>query len=147
VPQACGARGSAVGRVYRSIRDLMRLASYERDGFGYILARSNGLLNYRRVLGFGVLPPSASKTCEIEVRRRRSYEKCGRRAVAYALVEISGKKYSIHMCRRHLKLFLLNMVRYVREKAKKAYYEILDTRARMACRESSRHRGLQGGVG
>jgi hypothetical protein len=128
--------------VYRSIRDLMNLVEYERDGFGYILARSNDLLNYRKVKGFTILPSSVDRRCSITVYRRRdcelgSYEKCGRRAIVYALIEVNGKKYSIYMCRRHLRLFLMNMVKYVREKAKRAYHEILDTRIHMACEYGS----------
>jgi hypothetical protein len=128
--------------VYRSIRDLMNLVVYERDGFGYILARSNDLLNYRKVKGFTILPPGSDKRCDIVVYRRRScdigsYEKCGRRAVVYALIEVNGKRYSIYMCRRHLKRFLMNMVKYVREKAERAYNEILDIRMHMACESRS----------
>jgi hypothetical protein len=127
-----------MGGVYRSIRDLMNLVEYEREGFGYILARSNDLLNYRKVKGFTILPPNVDRRCSITVYRRRncelgSYEKCGRIAIVYALIEVNGKKYSIYMCRRHLKLFLMNLVKYVREKAKRAYHEILDTRIRMVC--------------
>jgi hypothetical protein len=121
--------------VYRSVRDLMNLVEYERDAFGYILARSNELLNYRKVLGFAILPYDTSKTCGIEVYARDwsnpcdlgSYRKCGRRALVYALVEVNGKKYSIYLCRKHLKTFLSNMVKYVRHKAKEAYYEILES--------------------
>ena len=111
----------------------MNLVEYERDGFGYILARGNNLLNYRKVKGFAILPPSVDRRCNVTVYRRRScedlgsYEECGRRAMVYVLIDVNGKKYSIYMCRRHLKLFLINTIKYVREKVKRAYYEILNT--------------------
>jgi len=129
--------------MYYSIREAMDLTTYETIGFGYILARANGKLNYRRVLGFRVLGPGTSKRCEFRVVKRLKNKKtwleflheyyvpkaeltCDRRAVVGVLMEIHDKKFMIYLCPVHFKKFLDNMVKYVEHKAEKAYTLIME---------------------
>jgi hypothetical protein len=129
--------------MYYNIREAMRLTVSEVDGFGLILARANKKLDYRRVLGFKVLSPSTSKTCEFSVVKRwknnKTYLKylheyyipkteftCGRRAAVGVLMEYKGKKFMIYLCPTHFKKFLDNMVKYVRDKAEEAYTLIME---------------------
>jgi hypothetical protein len=132
--------------VYYNIREAMDLVTYEVFGFGYILARANNKLNYRMVLGFKVLGPGTSKRCEFKIVKRFKSKsrrvmfapgiyytytpvvkfKCGRRAAVGVLMEIRGKKFMIYLCPEHFKKFLENMVKYVREKAEKAYTLIME---------------------
>jgi hypothetical protein len=123
--------------MYYSIREAMGLTTYETIGFGYILARANKKLNYRRVLGFKILGPGTSKRCEFGVVKRLKSERfrfgprgyytptreieCGRRAAVGVLMEINDKKFMIYLCPVHFKKFLDNMVKYVRKRAEKAY--------------------------
>ncbi len=116
----------------------MGLTVYEAPGFGYILARANDLLNGRRVLGFRVLSSNTSKRCEFKVVKRLKSKKyqhgsiriryvpqvkfrCGRKPIVGVLMEIHGKKFMIYLCPTHFKKFLDNMVKYVKEKAERAY--------------------------
>jgi hypothetical protein len=129
---------------YYTIREAMGLVTYEATGFGYILARANDKLNYRCVLGFKVLSPGSSKRCEFKIvkrlRKRRVKPfgivdyyvptvsfRCGRKATVGVLMEIRGKKFMIYLCPEHFKKFLDNMVKYVEEKAERAYKLIMET--------------------
>jgi len=129
--------------VYYGIREAMDLTVYETIGFGYILARANGKLNYRRVLGFRVLGPGTSKRCGFRIVKRLKDKKtwleplhkyhvpkaeltCDRRAVVGVLMEIHDKKFMIYLCPVHFKKFLDNMVEYVRERAERAYSLVME---------------------
>jgi hypothetical protein len=128
--------------VYYNIREAMELTVSEVEGFGIILARANKKLNYRKVLGFRILSPGTSKRCGFKIAKKLKKERirlapgihhtpvkeveCGRRAVIGVLMEYSGKKFMIYLCQEHFKKFLDNAVRYVREKAEKAYTLIME---------------------
>jgi hypothetical protein len=128
--------------MYYSIREAMGLTTYETIGFGYILARANKKLNYRRVLGFKILGPGTSKRCEFKIVKKLKRERvrlapgiyhtpikevvCGRRAAVGVLMEYNGKKFMIYLCPVHFKKFLDNMVKYVRKRAEKAYTLIME---------------------
>jgi hypothetical protein len=120
----------------------MGLTTYETIGFGYILARANRKLNYRRVLGFKILGPGTSKRCGFKIAKKLKKERirlalgiyhtpikeieCGRRAVIGVLMEYNGKKFMIYLCPTHFKKFLDNMVKYVRDKAEEAYTLVME---------------------
>jgi hypothetical protein len=114
----------------------MGLVTYEVVGFGYVLARANDMLNYRRVLGFRVLGPGTSKRCQYRVVKRlgkvwlrglgeyyvRAVSfRCGRRAAVGVLVEIRDRKFMVYLCPAHFRRFLDNVVRYVEERVERAY--------------------------
>ena len=111
------------------LRHAMDLVTYEEDCFGYIMARANDYLNYRRVMGFIVLKPDSDKRCTMDrvvrVRYRvgdrkdkyRSLIRCGNRAVVAVLFECLGKKkFRIYLCYECFRKFLLNTVKYVERK-------------------------------
>jgi hypothetical protein len=128
--------------MYYSIREAMGLVTYEVIGFGYILARANKKLNYRRVLGFKILGLGTSKRCGFKIVKKLKKERirltpgiyhtpikeieCSRRAVIGVLMEIDGKKFMIYLCPTHFKKFLDNMVKYVRDKAEEAYTLVME---------------------
>jgi hypothetical protein len=128
--------------MYYNIREAMGLTTYETTGFGYILARANDMLNYRRVLGFRILGPGTSKRCGFKIVKKLKRERvrlgpwgyytptaeieCGRRAVIGVLMEINGSKFMIYLCPAHFKKFLDNMVKYVEKKAEKAYELVME---------------------
>jgi hypothetical protein len=128
--------------MYYSIREAMGLVTYEVIGFGYILARANKKLNYRRVMGFKILGPATSKRCGFKIVKKLKKKRirlapgiyhtpikeieCGRRAVIGVLMEIDGKKFMIYLCPTHFKKFLDNMVKYVRDKAEEAYTLVME---------------------
>jgi hypothetical protein len=129
------------GLPYYSLRDVMGLTVSEVDGFGVILARANGMLNYRRVLGFRVLGSGSSKRCGFKVEKRLKRQRprlgpwrqyvpvrrieCGRKAVVGVLMEIGGKRFMVYLCPVHFKRFLDNMVKYVRHRAEKTYERVM----------------------
>jgi hypothetical protein len=121
----------------------MGLTTYEMTGFGYILARANRKLNYRRVLGFKILGSNTLKRCEFRIVKRLKKKRrwdgltnsyyiphvelpCNRKAVIGVLYEIRDKKFMIYLCPRHFKEFLDNMVKYVRDRTERAYTLIME---------------------
>lgn len=127
--------------MYISIRDAMGLVIYELEGFGYILARANNMLNYRRVLGFKILGPGSNKRCDyVVVKRWKRNKSCDRRLRIYyvpttrfrcrgkaavgVFIQKGSKKYMIYLCPTHFKKFLDSAVKYVKDAVEKAYSNI-----------------------
>ena len=103
---------------YISLRDC-NLTVDERGAYSILMARANGLLDGRRVIGVEVLKQS-KKRCEWNLERDEPYdyplgpytpEKPCRRPAAIRLVCTYGEtKFAVYLCERHFKRLLRRTV-------------------------------------
>jgi len=117
-----------VGR-YISLRDC-NLTSDERGAYSILMARANGLLDGRRVIGVEVLKQS-KKRCEWNLERDEPYDyplgpyapekPCGETAALRLVCTYGDDKFAVYLCRRHFERLLQRTVAMVERDMRRIY--------------------------
>ena len=109
-----------MGRYIR-LRDC-DLTADERVAYSILIARANGLLDGRRIIGVEILRRS-EKRCEWNLERDESYDyplgpytperPCGEPAALRLVCTYGDDKFAVYLCRRHFERLLQRTVMMV----------------------------------
>jgi hypothetical protein len=114
---------------YISLKDF-NLTVDERTAYSILMARANGLLDGRRVIGVEVLKQS-KKRCEWNLARDEVYDyplgpytpekPCGEPAALRLVCTYGDDKFAVYLCRRHFERLLQRTVAMVERDMRRIY--------------------------
>jgi len=109
----------------------------ERVAYSILMARANGLLDGRRIIGIEVLKRSR-KRCEWDLERDQMYDHplgpytperpCGKPAALRLICTYGEAKFSVYLCKRHFKRLLRRTVLMVEADMRRIYKTVEEVR-------------------